>query len=111
MTTLETAVRVLVDLLVRGDFATVEAVTRGRRLSSDELGRAVREYGRLLVLPPAEWWRTVTMTPLVGSPTSVHLAAPLWTAEEGRSDLTLELRMVESIPGVFDAEILDLRVL
>lgn len=111
MTPLETAVRVIVDLLVRGEYATVEAVTGGKRLNAGELERAVADYGRTLVPPTDDWWSTVQITPISEPASAFHIAAPLWTAEEGRSDLTVELRLQESIPGVFDTEVLDLHVL
>ncbi len=38
-------------------------------------------------------------------------AVPLWTEQEGRSDLTLELRVSELAPDVFNTEVLDLHVL
>jgi hypothetical protein len=41
----------------------------------------------------------------------MHVAAPLWTAEEGRSDLTLELRLIEFAPEAYEVEIEDLHVL
>lgn len=111
MTPVETAVRVIVDLLVRGDYATIEAVTQGKRLNADQLERAMDEYGRTLVPPTDAWWASVQVTAISGPASAVHVAAPLWTAEEGLSDLTLELRLQESIPGVFDTEVLDLHVL
>jgi hypothetical protein len=111
VTALETAVRVVIDLLVRQEYATVEAVTRGKRLNAEELARAVDEYGRTLVPPSDDWWSTVEITPLSESASAFHVAAPLWSAEEGRSDLTLELRLEESIAGIFDTEVLNLHVL
>lgn len=111
MTALEAAVRVIVDLLVRQDYATIEAVTRARRMSAAELERAINDYGRTLVAPNEGWWASVKVTPLSGRVSAFHVAAPLWTAEEGRSDLTLELQLQESTAGVFDTELLDLHVL
>jgi hypothetical protein len=108
---LETAVRVIVDLLVRHEYGVVEAITRGKRLDAGELALAVDEYGRTLVPPSDDWWSTVRVTPLQKPSSTYHVAAPLWTAEEGQSDLTLELQLEESIPGVFDTEVLDIHVL
>jgi hypothetical protein len=49
------AVRVVMDLLVRGEYAAVESIRRGRRLSAGELQSAVETYGRRLIhLPGAE---------------------------------------------------------
>lgn len=112
MNAIETAVRVIIDLLVRSEYAVVERVTRGRRLSAEQLGRAVIEYGRTLVRPGAGWWDEVTVTPIdAGDKGAFHVAAPLWTIEEGRSDLTLELRLVESSRDIYESEVLDLHVI
>ena len=35
---------------------------------------------------------------------------PLWSREEGRSDLTVSLTLVEFTPGLFETQIDDLRV-
>jgi hypothetical protein len=87
------------------------SVTQGKRLDADQLERAVDECGRTLVSPTDAWWSSVQVTAISGSASAFHVAAPVWTAEEGRSDLTVELRLQESIPGVFDTEVLDLHVL
>lgn len=112
MTALETAVRTIVDLLVRGEYGTVERISRGRRLSAAELERAVTEYGRRLCAPESEWWDSVELTPITAAAEpAFHVAAPLWTVEEGRSDLTLELRLIEIAEEVYDTEVEDLHVL
>lgn len=113
MNALETAVRVIVDLLVREEFGAVEAVTRGQCLSAAELALAVNCYGRTLAKPKDNWWSSVVVTALSETRSAFHVAAPLWTVEEGRSDLTLELQLKESdsVPGVFDVQVLDLHVL
>lgn len=36
---------------------------------------------------------------------------PLWTEDEGLSDLTLELRLVEAYPSAFETEITGLHVM
>jgi hypothetical protein len=41
----------LVGMLVAGDYAGLEAVSRGRRLTAEELRQAVEEYGGDLRLP------------------------------------------------------------
>ena len=113
MTALETAIRIVVDLIVRREYAAAEAVTRGLRLSARDLQRAVEEYGRRVVPPGDGWWSTVELTEIASIPGAFHVAAPLWTAEEGRSDLTVELLVAPSpaVPGIYDVEILDLHVL
>jgi hypothetical protein len=102
----------VIDLLVRGEFETVEQLTAGRHLTGSELDQAVRDYGRTLSAPGDGWWDLVEVTPVTRpGPPDLHIAAPLWTHEEGRSDLTLELHLTETTPAAYDIEILNLHVL
>ena len=112
MSTIEVAVRVVMDLLVRGQYVTVEKVTRGRRLGADQISSAISSYGRLLVPPGDDWWSYVKITPTdAGDLPSFHVVAPLWTREEGRSDLALEMILHESPLKVYDTELLNIHVL
>jgi hypothetical protein len=110
---IETAVRIVVGLLVKQQYDVVESMTRGRRLKAEHLAEAVSTYGRTLVERGSDWWSTVDVTPVRVSPGTFHVAAPLWTAEEGRSDLTLEMWLIPLPiePPVYDVEILSLHVL
>lgn len=112
MSAIEAAVRVVVDLLVRGQYMTAEKVTRGRRLSASEMKTAIITYGRTLVSPTENWWSTVEITPIdAGEQPAFLVVAPLWTREEGRSDLSLELRLVETPARIYETEVLDIRVM
>lgn len=109
---MEAAIRIAVDLLVRGQYVALEAMTRGRRLAADDLERAVREYGRTLVPLPEKGWREVDVIPVQNSdPPEFHVEAPLWTAEEGLSDLVLELTMTALPQAVYDIQVADLHVM
>ena len=111
MTPIEVAVRVVVDLLVRGEYETIERMTEGARMSASEIGEAVSEYGRTLVPPDPAWWPLVEITPVAVERAKFHVAAPLWTLEEGRSDLTLELWLTEFAPELYRATLLDMHAL
>lgn len=112
MSPLETAIRVIIDLLIRGEYEAIDMLTRGRRLSAAALEGAVSSYGRKLAMPPDSWMDIVDIVPIdEGEQAKFFAAVPLWTVEEGRSDLTLELRLSEFAPQVYDTEVLDLRVL
>jgi hypothetical protein len=112
MDPVEVAVRVIVDLLVRGQYETVERITEGMRLSAAEIAEAIEEYGRALVAPdPDAWWPVVEVTPVTAEPGKYHVAAPLWTREEGRSDLTVELWLTEFAPGLYRPTLLNIHVL
>lgn len=112
MNAIEAAVRVVIDLLVRREYSTIERLSRSRRLTSAELESAVADYGRTVAPPGDGWWDHVEVTPVKGGgERSFHVAAPLWTREEGRSDLTLELRLTEIAPEAYETVVEDLHVL
>lgn len=109
---LRAAVVLVADLLVRGDYATVERMTDGRRLSGADLERAVREYGRTLAPLPQEALTSLDVDEVLGSePARYAVVIDLWTQEEGRSDLSLELELEERSNGAYDVSIQDLHVL
>lgn len=90
----------------------------GERLSvlapnAGELYLWTRDYGPHgavdLVIPPgspAEW--RIDVTDMIDGGT--HVAVGMWTKQEGRSDLTLELELREARPDQWQARILDLHV-
>jgi hypothetical protein len=102
-------VRELVGLLVEGNFAEVERRSTGR-LSAAELATAVSEYpGTLVPLPAAstELWDITRHHDGGGW----AVVVPLWTREEGRSDLSLELTVREGSTGKLRVEVDNLHVL
>ena len=111
MSPIEVTVRTVIDLLVRGDYETVERITGGQRMSRLEIDEAVSEYGRTLVPPGEDWWQLVEVSPVTAEPGKFHIAAPLWTDEEGRSDLSVELWLTEFAPGLYRASLLNIHVL
>lgn len=87
-------------------------MTQGVRMTAAEILQAITEYGRILVAPPQEvWWPLVVITPVEGEPPTLQVAAPLWTKEEGRSDLTMELWLTEFGPGLLRPALLNIHVL
>ncbi len=81
-------------------------------MSAGEIDEAISEYGRTLVRPEAaEWWPLVEITPVTAERGKLHVAAPLWTAEEGRSDLTVELWLTEFAPELYRPTLLKIHVL
>ncbi len=109
---IQAAVRAIVDLLIKRDFETIELAASPADRKPTDLKTAVAEYGRTLVAPEVKWWSTVQTTPINASAGGgLHVAAPLWTAEEGQSDLTLELRLRPDTAGRHIIEVLGLHVL
>jgi hypothetical protein len=80
----------LVALLVSKSYR--ELVDRGwvGRLTIQEIETAISEYGRSLVDPPPGFFDRADVYELT-SGSGWHVDVPLWTAEEGESDLTLSL--------------------
>jgi hypothetical protein len=107
----EQAVREVMALLVRGDYREIERRTAGVRLSAVEMGEAVKDYGKRLVLSP-DAVSNLNVVPITSSiPPSWSVYVPLWTAEEGRSDLTLELTIKQLETNQFQIEVDNLHVL
>jgi hypothetical protein len=99
----------LVANLAAGRFDEAVAAGRSPRLSSADLERGIGEYGRTLVPLPAGWQEFAWRYGVAAGPTSA-IDVDLWTEEEGRSDLTLQLNAWRN-GGEWVLDITDLRVL
>jgi hypothetical protein len=92
----------VVALLVSGRYDELEALTRGRRLTSEQIREAVSEYPCRLIMPPDDRLKTLVYDDIVevkGSvPRTYAVDVNLYTAEEGRSDLTLSVAVTDA-PG------------
>jgi hypothetical protein len=102
------AVQTLVRDLVAERYDKLVSDGRAGRLTSEELARAIRQYGRTPRELPEEAWDVVDVYPRGKGFQSVDV--PLWTEEEGRSDLTLSLSVERSDDSV-QVSIEDLHVL
>jgi hypothetical protein len=90
------AITSVVRHLVAGEFAELEALTSGHRLSAHEIHRIVREYGRTLIMPPPGAFADLEVVTVAGAkPVRWSVVCDLWTEEEGRSDLSLELTLID----------------
>jgi hypothetical protein len=89
------ALAAIVERLAAGDYAHVGA--------AGDLGTWIRSYPARLVPLPLEAWEVADATPIVTGGWSVVL--PLWTAEEGRSDLTLTATAHESPLRITDLDV------
>jgi hypothetical protein len=101
----------LVRLLVAGKLDDVERLTKGNRLKAQEIKEAISTYGRHLVAPPADAFNSMELVKIRDSnPPRWSVVMPLWTREEGRSDLSIELTLIEN-QGTFQIELDDIHVL
>ena len=102
----------LTDHLARGDYEGLCRLARTSRIREAELERVVREYGRHLVPLPLAAFQEVDVVSVADSyPQRWSVVVPLWSKEEGRSDLSLELTVEDSQEPEYRVDIDDLHVL
>ena len=99
-------------LLAAGKYEALERDGRSGRVSADELRTAVEDYGRTLVpLPPGAFEVGGDTTSIEhADPPAWFVAQDVWTVEEERSDLTLEM-VIYAENGTYRPEIEGLHVL
>jgi|LakMenE01Jun11ns_1017448.scaffolds.fasta_scaffold9176253_1 hypothetical protein len=89
---LEHAVRSFVNLLVELNYSDAVSHCSDSRLSGEDLEKVIRDYGRTLIEPPAHAYKDLDSIAVTGVAIATwSVVAPLWTSEEGLSDLSLEL--------------------
>lgn len=95
MSTLSTRTRQVILDTVRGlvtsNYDQLVADGRAGRLTAEELQSSIDAYRGTIVLPPEDIWSWAEVYPIEASPDAFFVEVPLWTKEEGRSDLTLSL--------------------
>ena len=104
----DATVREVVALLAEREYAALERLSGGVRLSAAQLREAVHEYGRRIVVPPvgaAPPLDVVEILPGRTEQRSWSVLVALWTAELGPSDLELQLTVREQEAGGFAVEI------
>ena len=104
-------IRPVLEALIRGDYAAAEVLTGGQRLTAAEMEQAIVDYGRTLVHHPVDISPRSIVDIEPSAPEQWSVYVDLWTAEEGRSDLTLELTLTESSRDSYDVQIDNIHVL
>jgi hypothetical protein len=106
----EPVARVL-GLLAQKKYAELARLTNEVRLSAPAIAQAVADYGRTLVEPPDDAFNLLDAVQVRGAqPPRWSITMPVWTKEEGRSDLSVELTVTDCGNG-FSIELDDLHVL
>jgi len=104
-------VRELVEWLVAADYKAIELFTGGKRLKAGDLQAAIESYGKRLVSIPSGALGNIDVVDIVGSiPKAWSVRVELWTADEGRSDLSLECTMIDCGCDLLKTEIDNLHV-
>lgn len=108
---LKAPVRQIVALLATSDYDQVACITGGQGLDTAAIESAIRGYGRTLVLPPDSAFDQLDVVRVQSvCPPRWSVRMRLWTAEEGRSDLSIELTAIEDETG-YVIELDDIHVL
>jgi hypothetical protein len=101
----------VVDLLVREDYDSLAQRCAKSRLTPSDLRAVIRDYGRKLASPPIDAYEGLDAVQVKGAAVPTwSVRVPLWTEEEGRSDLTLDLTIALG-QGAAAVELDDLHVL
>jgi hypothetical protein len=98
--------------LAAADYEGIAAMAPKSRVTPSQMRAAVEQYGRtLLPLPLGADALIDYVAVRSSSPYTWSVVCPLFTAEEGRSDLSLELRLTQSPGANYTVEVDDLHVL
>lgn len=90
-------VKSLVRLIVDQQYEEAVQCCATSRLSSLDLRNVIQEYGRTLVNPPDSAFENLDVIEIVNCESPAwSVRVDLWTKEEGRSDLNLQLTVVQS---------------
>ena len=81
------------------------------RLTADQIQTVIALYGREIVVPPPNAYQSLDLVRVGDDASNIwSVRAPLFSSEEGRSDLTMELT-VKLVSGLVEVEFDDLHVL
>ena len=105
---IKVATAMIVNSLVHGEYASVARMTGGRFIPGTDLERIVAQHGQNLIAPPDSAYENLQLVQESAAPPTFRVAVPLWSHEYVLSDLMLELRMIETCPGVVDVEVISL---
>jgi hypothetical protein len=109
---LRTPIVITVGLLVNGEYEALANMAGGEQFTAANIQEIVDDYGMQLAMPPGDFPAGVELYPVEGVvPRRVAADIPLWTKEEGRSDLTLELMLTEAAPGLWTVRITNIHVM
>jgi hypothetical protein len=87
----------IISLLVNCDYDAIAKLTKGVRLQAMHIKDTVEEYEKTLILPPDTAYDNLDIIEIENSvPRKWSIRFDLWTKEEGRSDLSIELTLIDS---------------
>jgi hypothetical protein len=103
-------VRQILGSLAAGDYESIVSLTKGVRMSCDDIASAIRDVRGTLGTPPDDAFRAMDIVEAMGATIpQFSVRMPLWTQEDGRSDLTMELT-IKLRDGIPEVELDDIHV-
>ena len=94
----------ILKLLSEKNYIELEKQSKGIRLSAADMEEAIKEYDCQLVMPPLDAYELMNVVEIKGGD-SWYVVMPLWSQDEGESDLSIELTIVkESNNFIFEIE-------
>lgn len=109
---LNSTVKRVTELLAREAYEELEKLSKGVHLAANELKQAVDGYGRTILPLPKHAYGEINVIKIERvDPKQWSVNVPVYTKEEGKSDLTLELTLVDSSSELFGVEVHNLHVL
>ena len=99
-------------LLAEGRYEAIVLFSGGIRLNEAQLEEAVTSYGRQITTLSKDGFNELDIIAVDGAlPQRWSVNVPIYTIEEGRSDLTLELTLIDSLSDFYTVEIDNLHVM
>ena len=107
----EAAVREIMVLLAGQRYKEMERFTQGTQITAEDIARAIQEYGHTLVPCPEPIENLIDIVEVTDTARPTwSVVVPLYTQEEGRSDLSVELTVVEVGQNRFQVTLENIRV-
>lgn len=93
---IEKTIRLVIELLVNGEYEKLAEITGNSRLSADDIRECVKQYPGTLIMPPDRTFNDLDVIETTKPPpTEWSVRFDLWTREEGLSDLSLEMALTD----------------
>ena len=109
---LHKTVKSVTDLLAQERYEDIAVLCNGVRITASEIRGAVIDYGNKIIPLPPHAFKDLDVIAIANtSPQQWSVNVPVFTAEEGCSDLTLELTLIAAPEELYKVELDNLHVM
>ena len=106
---IEQTIKEIYTLLCDKKYEELASLTNHTRLSSDEIKNSILDYGRQLIQYPKNIeFDVIEVTN--SNPKEFSIWAPIYTQEEGLSDLSVELTLIEESDMKYKVKLYNIHV-